>query len=447
MVGLGLYLDGKNGDDPSQHRVITPSKCLLNPYLWGLDKERVGEVAGAGVSFFRKRLYFSGKFDKMNSGPSFGIVSFKIEGFRGIKNASVDGIPADTKWIFLTGKNGGGKTSVLQALFVGLFGARDKKMILEDGVFNLFISLLYEKTIYVKKTKGQVQGGSSGFKELPYEKMSQKILGYGVSRLNISVVDSDKNSQSYSLFNSDGILFSVESVMKIWDYRSSSEELKKKNLVLAKRLKERVDLIKNMMLKLMPNLQKIEVDIEKDQVFYYEKDDEGNLLDEPKTFDQLASGNRSIIAMVGDMVIRLLEAHPDGFEPADLEGIVLIDELDVHLHPTWQKALPGLLSEIFPKIQFIASTHSPIPLLGAPKESVVLKVHQSSEAGITVEKLDIDVSQLLPNSLLTSPIFDFEDIIPTANTDLEDLHTEDNFEEAMANEAIKERLKKIAQTL
>lgn len=277
--------------------------------------------------------------------------------------------------------------------------------------------------------------------------MSQKVLAYGISRLDISSDSSEKNSQSFNLFNSDGTLFSIESVMKNWDYRSSSEDLRKKNPSQANDLKSRVFWIKKTLLKLMPNLSRIEIDKEKDQVLYFEKDDNGNLLQEPKSFDQLASGNRSIIALVGDMLIRLLDFSPYGVEPAELEGIVLIDELDVHLHPTWQKALPGLLSEIFPKIQFIASTHSPIPLLGAPKESVVLKVHQSSEEGITVEKLDIDVTQLLPNSLLTSPVFDFEDIIPSANTSLSDLHTEDSFQEAMANEEIKNRLKKIAQTL
>lgn len=387
----------------------------------------------------------------MSNGPSFGITSFNIEGFRGIKNASVEGIPADTKWIFLTGKNGGGKTSVLQALFVGLFGNKDWSNILEDGSFNVHLQIFY-KQLSVQRETRVIDGRDSILPPiLPNNEqiltMSQKVLAYGISRLAISSDSFEKNSQSYNLFNSDGILFSIESVMKNWDYRSSSEKLKKKNHDLAKRLKLRVELIKSMLLKLMPNLQKIEIDDEKNQVYYYEKDDYGNPLDEPKPFNQLASGNRSIIALVGDMLIRLLDFSPDDVDPSDLEGIVLIDELDVHLHPTWQKALPGLLSEIFPKIQFIASTHSPIPLLGAPKESVVLKVHQSSEAGITVEKLDIDVTQLLPNSLLTSPIFDFDEIIPSANTRLEDLHTEDSFQEAMANEEIKNRLKKIAQSL
>jgi len=387
----------------------------------------------------------------MNSGPSFGIVSFNIEGFRGIKHAFVEGIPADTKWIFLTGKNGSGKTSVLQALFVGLFGNRDWSNILEDGSFDIHLQIFYKQLSIQRETR-VIDGRDSIFPPiLPNNEqistMSQKVLAYGISRLDISSDSSEKNSQSFNLFNSDGTLFSIESVMKNWDYRSSSEDLRKKNPSQANDLKSRVFWIKKTLLKLMPNLSRIEIDKEKDQVLYFEKDDNGNLLQEPKSFDQLASGNRSIIALVGDMLIRLLDFSPYGVEPAELEGIVLIDELDVHLHPTWQKALPGLLSEIFPKIQFIASTHSPIPLLGAPKESVVLKVHQSSEEGITVEKLDIDVTQLLPNSLLTSPVFDFEDIIPSANTSLSDLHTEDSFQEAMANEEIKNRLKKIAQTL
>lgn len=400
----------------------------------------------------------------MNSGPSFGIVSFNIEGFRGIKHASVEGIPADTKWIFLTGKNGGGKTSVLQALFVGIFGNQDGKFNLETQDFNIQVT--------VKALKGGEllfsQKVSNSYDRLfPYPNLSlatnlnlghwwnrtRPIIAYGANRTQIQIGSISNNEaseislKSRSLFERTGYLLNIESELKNWIYRSSSEKVKSRNLELAQKLESREIKTKELLLKLMPNCDSIELDVFKDKVLYFEKDDQGLIVEEPKTFEQLASGNRSIIAMIGDMVIRLLEGQPEISDPSDLEGIVLIDELDVHLHPSWQKALPGLLSDIFPKIQFIASTHSPIPLLGAPKETVVLKVHQSSQEGITVEKLDIDVTQLLPNSLLTSPIFDFEDIIPTANNNLEDLHTEDNFQEAMANEGIKNRLKKIAQTL
>lgn len=390
----------------------------------------------------------------MSSGPSFAITSFHIEGFRGIKNTSVEDIPADTKWIFLTGKNGGGKTSVLQALFVGLFGNRDGNHFLEGDTFDISISVEYQKETFKRHTKGLGDGlfDTNNMLGLRFPGIfgnlfKNQVLAYGVSRLNVSTLGESKSSQSYSLFNPDGILIDIDPVLRVWTYRSSLPELMSADKNLVNILKKRVEAIKNSFIRLMPNLEKIEVDATKDKVFFYEKDDLGKNLSIPKSFNQLASGNRNIIAMIGDMVIRLFNDQPENSNTEQLEGIVIIDELDTHLHPTWQKALPGLLSEIFPKIQFIASTHSPIPLLGAPKESVVLKVHQSSEAGITVEKLDIDVTQLLPNSLLTSPIFDFDEIIPSANTRLEDLHTEDSFQEAMANEEIKNRLKKIAQSL
>lgn len=393
----------------------------------------------------------------MSSRPSFGITSFHIEGFRGIKNASLEGIPADTKWIFLTGKNGGGKTSVLQALFVGLLGKEEGNTILERGNFKINITAL---TID-KDTIEFLEDGSREYRHSvsslwsgnPHDDrfMSEKpVIAYGAARTQLEVSSVQWEhiySRSQSLFGLNTSLLNIEAELKNWIYRSDSQELKTRHMLMAELLKSRSETLSKLLLKLMPNLSKIEVDIVQDRVMYFEKDDLGLNIKEPKTFTQLASGNRSIIAMIGDLVIRLFQVQDSVSNPSDLEGIVLIDELDIHLHPTWQKALPGLLSEIFPKIQFIASTHSPIPLLGAPKESVVLKVQQSSEAGITVEKLDIDVTKLLPNSLLTSPIFDLEEIIPTANTRLADIHTEDSFQEAMANEEIKNRLKKIAQTL
>lgn len=388
----------------------------------------------------------------MNSGPSFGIVSFNIEGFRGIKHASVEGIPSDTKWIFLTGKNGSGKTSVLQALFVGLFGHIDGKAYLvsdESNQLSLKINFLYNNNHYYREFSLDEDGHMNIPVSEPYIPLiEKKIIAYGVSRLNISSPGEAKSSQSYSLFNSDGVLLDIDPELRLMTYRSSLPELKDKDKNLVNLLQKRVEAIKTLFIRLMPNLEKIEVDVTKDKVFFYEKDDLGESLSIPKNFNQLASGNRNIIGMIGDMLIRLFHDQPEKSDPKQLVGIVLIDELDTHLHPTWQKALPGLLSEIFPKIQFIASTHSPIPLLGAPKESVILKVHQSSEEGITIKKLDdIDLSRLLPNTLLTSPIFDFDEIIPSASTSLSDLHTEDSFQEAMANEEIKNRLKKIAQSL
>ncbi|MCK5716837.1 MAG: AAA family ATPase, partial [Thiomargarita sp.] len=159
------------------------------------------------------------------------------------------------------------------------------------------------------------------------------------------------------------------------------------------------------LLKLLPSITHIEIK-DKTHVVYIEQD-ENQQVYKAIPFEKLASGYKSIIAIIGDLLIRFFkEQNVDN--PDDLTGIVLIDELDLHLHPKWLRKLPILLSSIFPKIQFIVSTHSVIPFLGAPQHSVFLKVTRTQETGIQLEKLHIDIKNLLPNSILTSPIFDLE---------------------------------------
>jgi predicted ATP-binding protein involved in virulence len=74
---------------------------------------------------------------------------------------------------------------------------------------------------------------------------------------------------------------------------------------------------------------------------------------------QLSDGERSFIAMLGDMVRRLALANPDLENPLDGHGVVLIDELELHLHPTWQREVVEKLRSTFPNIQFVGTTHSP----------------------------------------------------------------------------------------
>ena len=75
---------------------------------------------------------------------------------------------------------------------------------------------------------------------------------------------------------------------------------------------------------------------------------------------QLSDGERGILAMVLDLTRRLAQANPHVSDPAQkVEAIVLIDEIDLHLHPAWQRKIIGNLITVFPKCQFIATTHSP----------------------------------------------------------------------------------------
>ena len=89
-----------------------------------------------------------------------------------------------------------------------------------------------------------------------------------------------------------------------------------------------------------------------------------------KTFEDLSDGERGIILLFADIVRRVALLNPHLGDRAALEtdGVVLIDEVDAHLHPAWQqKIVPGL-NKAFPKIQFITSTHSPF-VVGEVKPS------------------------------------------------------------------------------
>lgn len=75
---------------------------------------------------------------------------------------------------------------------------------------------------------------------------------------------------------------------------------------------------------------------------------------------QLSQGEKSLMALVGDIARRLAMMNPSLENPLHGDGIVLIDEVDMHLHPKWQRTLISRLTNTFPNCQFVLTTHSPL---------------------------------------------------------------------------------------
>lgn len=75
---------------------------------------------------------------------------------------------------------------------------------------------------------------------------------------------------------------------------------------------------------------------------------------------QLSQGEKSLIALVGDIARRLAMMNPGLENPLHGDGIVLIDEIDMHLHPQWQRSIIQRLQTTFPNCQFVLTTHSPL---------------------------------------------------------------------------------------
>jgi uncharacterized protein (TIGR02646 family) len=368
-----------------------------------------------------KQVYLLKKNDLLeNEATSLAITGFELQNYEGIRHLKIGPLPAATRWIFLTGENGFGKTSILKAIAAGLTGKRA-----DDDEARFSIDVLAPSDIRRRRSDGdqsyydiyQYLWQSDGFKSF------KQLATYGPNRTAMSknFDNPDEDDILGSLFGNNTALLNVERfLMDIYDPLSPNP---------------RFDAIKNALLKVVPQLSKIEIDDRKDiqEVKYFERSEDATLDFQEVSFDRLATGVQSILAMVGDIICRFMINRKDIQETADIEGIVIIDELDIHLHPRWQRALPELLSAVFPKIQFIASTHSPIPLLGAPKGSVFLTVNRDVANGIQLERLteiEKNLPNMLPNIIYTSELFGMESIRSVANENDADIMTQDNIEEA-----------------
>lgn len=114
--------------------------------------------------------------------------------------------------------------------------------------------------------------------------------------------------------------------------------------------------------------------------------------------DQLSDGIKNILAMIADIAYRcvLLNGHLGERAAKESEGIVMIDEVDMHLHPKWQQTVVGSLQVAFPKLQFILTTHSPQVLSTVPAKRIrVIHHEQNKETGETKSSAKVAAVQSL----------------------------------------------------
>ena len=158
---------------------------------------------------------------------------------------------------------------------------------------------------------------------------------------------------------------------------------------------------------------------------------------------QLSQGEKSLMALVGDIARRLAMMNPSLENPLHGDGIVLIDEVDLHLHPKWQRTLISRLTSTFPRCQFVLTTHSPLvisdnkdvlcyllddgelttakDLYGADANSVLLDV---MDTGIRNAEIDrklrdlLDAIQDVKLDLANSLISELAGELPESHTEL-----------------------------
>jgi hypothetical protein len=134
----------------------------------------------------------------------------------------------------------------------------------------------------------------------------------------------------------------------------------------------------------------------------------GNKTKVPATW--LSQGYQSTIAWIADLIGQMYLDIGEAVPLEDMEGMVLIDELDLHLHPMWQVRLVPVLKRLFPRMQFIVTTHSPM-LLPAFERHEVVMLRLNRDGDVVTEEPTAS-PKLMTGSEIYSSFFNIKDLYP-----------------------------------
>jgi hypothetical protein len=318
-------------------------------------------------------------------------------------------------WNLLLGNNGCGKTTVLRAVALGLCGDHPQAVeagasLLRAGTKQGSIELEVGQTRYrteLVRSKSAVRVRTTSL--TPLQQGNWAVLGFPALR-GMSVL------QASGFANPQTPEPRVEDLLPLLkgevDHRM--DDIKQWIINLYARVKDRdgerwLDLL-NRFFGVVQELTPGGV-LRFDHVDHVSWDVLVRTDDGIVSIDQLSQGMSSIIAWVGCLLQRMYDIFPNSHDPAQEPAFVLIDELDAHLHPTWQRLLPTLTRKHFPNVQFLATSHSPLVAssLGASELFVARRVSAEESPNerlvATIERVDIDPKGLRADQILTSPLF------------------------------------------
>jgi energy-coupling factor transporter ATP-binding protein EcfA2 len=342
-----------------------------------------------------------------------------------------DGNGKPARWTVLLGNNGTGKTTLLQCL-VGLepnpiFSSSETmpRCLPKGGcwetlsVFNRYS----DQDFLVKASKFGNNLLDSGLKKavegyefrvhelgkgvtlLPFNQIKKLIIyayGAGQSMGSGSLEKSYNPDNAAGLFSEDvSLINAVEWLLQaIFALQNSEPENKPY-------FENRYEKVKNMLIDLLPDVE--------------------NLRAKPITINQsnpsiefktpygwvdlrdLSLGYQTLIAWMVDLAHRLFKRYPDSDNPLEQPAIVLVDEIDLHLHPKWQRTVINHLTGIFKQTQFIVTAHSPLIVQSAPFDANIVLLKREGDQVIIHNDFNV-IKGWRIDQVLTSDLFD----LPTA---------------------------------
>ena len=321
-----------------------------------------------------------------------------------------------SKEIYLLGENGDGKTVLLLALFSAFkyHTISAKRQITE-------VSDLIQK---VKGTN--IEGYDNLERKYTLEAAPEfaNFFAYGTHRGRYSTETDKSTFERYgfmTLFNNDMTLPDPSDwLAKQFLSNNGRPELSRENL-------------EKILSSLLENKVQIKLNAEQ-QIVYYEK---GYQL----TLKDLSEGYRSVIIFVCDLLIKLSQSCAEGHDVFKEHGVVLIDEIDQHLHPRWQLTIVKKLRKLFPNIQFIMTTHSPVIILGSSDDAIFFRVErQEGNTTVSDPYYRSSMDRMMLNTLITSSLFNLD--TAAMSPEKLDADTSDDMISSQIHKAIREKVEK-----
>ncbi len=295
----------------------------------------------------------------------------EIRNFRLIRELNID-VPRASRlgaapWLMLLGDNGTGKSSVLEGIALALVGDEYRTRLALDA--SEYVRNDAKSGSVTVRVSGfddpielRVRAGSAAFESSLVEP-KVLVLGYGPTRLlpraGVEPGEASEFAHVDSLFNP---------FVPLYDPRPWLSELPEERFKIVRSALER--------LLLLPRGARIE------------RGDEGlqiRGMGTTLTLDDLGDGHQSVIALATD-ALRVLVGQDRWHSPELAEGIMVIDQVETHIHPRWRMRIVGSLRRVFPRLQFLVCTHDPLCLRGLRDGETMLlrRTRGGANAAVTV---------------------------------------------------------------
>lgn len=329
------------------------------------------------------------------------LVSVHVENARCFVDATLDlsdGEGRSAPWTVVLGENGRGKTTLLQCLSKEL--------------------ALYEVPRAATVRLGRIGHNAHVVVNDADGSTRPPLFAYGATRRASPATlsaDLDNGSPVATLFDPEARLINAEEWLLRLDYSAHAA----KTTDLRQGSGAMRDTVVAMLVDLLPDVQAIQILAPEDEsggrVRFHTPFGAVGLLD-------LGMGYQAMIAWIVDLAARLHRHYKDSPRPTAEPCIVLVDEIDLHLHPTWQRDIKDFLLTRFPGAQFIVTAHSPLMVQAALGENLAVLVRDGD--AVRIENDPEVVEGWRVDQLLTSDLFGLTSARPPAVAELLDERTQ-----------------------